>query len=110
MLILKRKRNIKIKRKRKEKKKEKEEEAFTWLQTCFLDVGVTGCNSLADSHFHTNVIDDVEILFNYDLHITFYVSHRLTSCTHHKQIFIKHCTCDCVSIYVAIQNCSSWNV
>ena len=55
------------------------------LQECFLgDVRVIGCNSLGDSHFQTYVIDDVEILIDYYLHITFYVSHTLTSCTHHK--------------------------
>ena len=81
------------------------------MQACFLrDVGVIWSNSLGDSHFQANVIDDVEIVFNYYLHITFYISHTLTSCTHHLQIFVKHCTCDCVLIYVAIQNCASWNV
>ena len=31
----------------------------------------------------TNVMDDVENLFNYYLHITFYVSYTLISCTHY---------------------------
>ena len=56
------------------------------MQACFLeDVRVIWCSSLGDSHFQTNVIDDVKNLFNYYLHITFYVSHTLTSCTHHTQ-------------------------
>ena len=53
------------------------------MQACFLgDIGVIGCNSLGDSHFQTFVMDDVEILVDYYLHITTYVSHALTSCTH----------------------------
>ena len=53
------------------------------MQACFLgDVGVIGCNSLGDSHFQMFAIDDVEILIDYYLHITVYVSHVLTSCTH----------------------------
>ena len=59
----------------------KEKIKNTWLQACFLgDVGVIWCNSLGDSHFQTCV----EILIDYYLHITFYVSHTLTNCTHHK--------------------------
>ena len=62
---------------------------LTWLQACFLgDVRVIWCNYLGDSHFQTNVIDDIENLFNYYLHITFYVSHKLASCTHHTQILL----------------------
>ena len=81
------------------------------MQACFLrDVGVIWSNSLGDSHFQANVIDDVEIVFNYYIHITFYVSHTLTSGTHYMQIFVKHCTCDYVLIIVAIQNCASWKV
>ena len=53
------------------------------MQACFLgDMGVIGCNSLGDSHFQIFVMDDVEILVDYYLHITKYVSHGLTSCTH----------------------------
>ena len=81
------------------------------MQACFLgDVGVIWFNSLGDNHSQTNVIDDVEILLNYYLHITFYVSHTLTTCTHHSQIFGKLCTCDCVLINMGIQNCASWIV
>ena len=107
MLIKKKKEILKEKEKQKKKKKN----AFTWLQACFLgDVGVIWCNSLGDSHFQTNVINDVEILFNYYLHITFYGSHTLTSCTHYTKIFYKHYTCDSVLINVVIQNYASYNV
>ena len=40
------------------------------------------CDSLGDSHFQIYVMNNVEILFDYYLHITLYVSHALTSCTH----------------------------
>ena len=105
------KRGINCEKNEKIPKEKRKKNAFTWLQVCFLgDVGVIWCNSLGDSHFQTYVIDNVEIVFNFYLHITFYVSHTLTSCTHHKQIFVKLCTCDWVLIFVAIQNCASWNV
>ena len=84
----------KIKRKRKGKKNQN---AFTWLQACFLgNVRDILCNFLDDSHFQTNVIDDVENLFDYYLHITFFVLCTLTSCTHYTQINAKFCTYDCM--------------
>ena len=53
------------------------------MQACFLgDVGVIGCNSLDDSYFQTYVMNNVEIMTNYYLHITSHVSHVFTSCTH----------------------------
>ena len=62
------------------KKKKKK----TWLQACFLgDVRVIWCNSLGDSHFQTCVMNNVELLIDYYLHITVYVSHTFTSCTYH---------------------------
>ena len=55
----------------------------TWLQACFLgDVGVIGCNSLGDSHFQIYVMNNVEIVIDYYLHITLHVSHVVTNCTH----------------------------
>ena len=48
-------------------------------------------------------MDNVEIVLIFCLHITLWVSHTLTNCTHHKQIFVKLCTCDCVSNYVAFE-------
>ena len=54
-----------------------------WLQACFLeDVGVIWCNSLGDSYFQTYVMNNVEIVIDYYLHITSHVSHVVTSCTH----------------------------
>ena len=69
------------------KKKKKNQSAFTWLEVCFLgDVRVIWCNSLGYGHFQTNVIDNVEILFDYYLQFTFSVLSTLTSCTHYMQI------------------------
>ena len=54
-----------------------------WLQACFLeDVRVIWCNSLRDSHFQTYMMNNVEIVIDYYLHITSHVSHDVTSCTH----------------------------
>ena len=70
----------------------KNQNAFTWLQACLLeDVGVIWCNSLGDSYFQTNVIDDVENLFDYYLQFTFSILCTLTSCTHYMQIDAKYC-------------------
>ena len=53
------------------------------MQTCFLGVvGVIRCNFLGDSHFQTYVMNNVEIVIDYYLHITSHVSHAITSCTH----------------------------
>ena len=60
------------------------------------DVGVIGCSSLGDSRFQANVIDDLEILSKFYLHITYLVFCTLTSCTHYTQINAKSCTWDCV--------------
>ena len=84
---------------------------LTWLQAFILgDVRVIWCNSLDDSHFQTYVMDNIENVFILCLHVTLWVFHALASCTHHKQNFVKPCTYDCVLIFVAIQNCASWNV
>ena len=53
------------------------------MHACFLgDVRVKRCNSLGDSHFQTYVMNNVEIVINYYLHITLYVSLAVTSYTH----------------------------
>ena len=63
----------------KAKKKEKEKDC----KLVFLrDVGVIWYNSLGDSHFQTCVMNNLELLIDYYLHIILYVSHALTSCTH----------------------------
>ena len=56
---------------------------YAWLQACFLgDLGVIWCNYLGDSHFQIYVMNNVEIVIDYYLHITSHVSHVVTSCTH----------------------------
>ena len=56
---------------------------ITGLQAYFLrDARVIWYNSLDNSHIQTYVMNNVEILINYYLHITSYVSHAVTSCTH----------------------------
>ena len=87
---------LKKKKKRKRKSK-KNQNTFTWLQACFLgDVRVTWCNSLGDSYFQSNVIDNAENFLEYYLHITYSVFCTLTSSTHYRQIFAKSSTWDCV--------------
>ena len=55
----------------------------TWLQAYFLwDMGVIWCNSLGDSHFQIYVMNNVEIVIDYYLHITSHVSHVVISCTY----------------------------
>ena len=81
------------------KKSKKKQNAFTWLQVYFLgDVIIIWCNFLGDSHFQTNVIDDVENLFDYYMHITYFVLCTLISCTHYMQIYAK------LSIYLLCVN------
>ena len=88
--------------KRKEKKKSNAKEKrikilLRDLQACFLGyVRVIWFISLGDSHFQTNVIDNIENLFDYYLHITFFVLCILTSCTYYTQIFAKFYTYDYV--------------
>ena len=49
-----------------------------WLQAWFLgDVRVIWCNSLGDSHFQTYVMNFVEIVIDYCLHITSHVSQAI---------------------------------
>ena len=92
------------------KRKRIKKNVFTWLQACFLgDVWVIWCNSLDDSHFQINVIDDVENLFDYYLHITFSIHYTRTSCTQYTQIFAKFCTYDCVLTNLVIFNCL-WSI
>ena len=104
LIVLKRK--FLKKSKEKEKKNKKNQNAFTWLWACFLrDVRVIWSNSLGDSHFQTNVIDDVENLFDYYLYITLSVLCTITSCTHYTKIFAKFCTYDYVLTNLVIFNC-----
>ena len=51
-----------------------------WLQACFLgDMRVIWCNSLGDSLFQTYVINFVEIVIYYYLHVTSHVSQAIAS-------------------------------
>ena len=61
------------------------------MQACFLgDVRIIQYNFLGDSHFQTNVIDNIENLFDNYLRITFFfVLCTHTSCTHYTQINAK---------------------
>ena len=57
---------------------------LTWLQACFLgDVGVIWCNSLGDSLFQIYVMNFVEIVIDFYLHITSHVFQDFASCTHY---------------------------
>ena len=52
---------------------------ITWLQACFLgDVTVIWCNYLGESHFQTYVVNNVEIVIDYYLHITSHISNAVT--------------------------------
>ena len=54
------------------------------MQACFLgDVRVIRCNSLGNSQFQTYVMNNVEIVIDYYLHITSHVSNVVTSCTYY---------------------------
>ena len=54
-----------------------------WLQACLIrNVRVTWCNSLSNSHFQIYVMNNIDIVIDYYLHITSHVSHAVTSCTH----------------------------
>ena len=56
---------------------------LTWLQACILgDVRVIWCNSLCDNLFQTYVMNNVETVIDFYLHITSHVSYAVTSYTH----------------------------
>ena len=55
------------------------------------DVRVIRYNSLHDSHFQTNVIDNIENLFEFYLHITYFVFVHILV-TNYTQIFAKSST------------------
>ena len=60
-----------------------------WLQAYFLgDVRVIWCDSLGDSHFQIYVMNNVEIVIDYYLHIISHVSHAVTSCTHFTSYYL----------------------
>ena len=62
---------------------------LTWLQAFILeDVRVIWCNSLGDSLSQTYVMNFVEIVIDFYLHITSHVSQAFTSCTHYTSYFM----------------------
>ena len=79
---------------------------LTWFQVCFLgDVRVIWCSSLGYSLFQIYVMNFVEIVINYYLHITSYVSLAIASCTHYTSYsllnFVHNMMCEFV---LAIQD------
>lgn len=57
---------------------------LTWLQVFILgDVRVIWCNSLGDCLFQICVMNFVEIVIDFSLHITSHVSQVFASCTHY---------------------------
>ena len=79
---------------------------ITWLQACFLgNMTVIWCNSLDDSLFQTYVMNNVEIVTNYYLHITSHVSHAVTSYTHYTSHSLLNLVNDIVcEFFLAIQD------
>ena len=79
---------------------------LTWLQACFLgDVRVIWCDSLGDSLFQTYVMNFVEIVIDYYLHITSHVSQVIACCTHYTSYSLLNLVDDIVCDFVvAIQD------
>ena len=79
---------------------------LTWLQACFLgEVRVIWCNSLGDSLFQTYVMNFVEIVIDYYLHITSHVSQAIASCIHYTSYSLLNLVHDIVCDFVvAIQD------
>ena len=82
---------------------------LTWLQACFLgNVGIIWCNSLGDSLFKIYVVNFVEIVLDFYLHITLHVSQAFASYAHYTSYsllnFVHVIVCDFV---LAIQD---WNL
>ena len=79
---------------------------LTWLQACSLgDVSIIWCKSLGDSLFQTYMMNFVEIVIDYCLHITSYVSQTIASCTHYTSYSLLNLVHDIVcDLVVAIQD------
>ena len=77
------------------------------MQACFLgDVRVIWCNSLDDSLFQTYVMNNVEIVIDYYLHITSHVSHAVTSYTHYTSYSLLNLVYKILcEVDLAIQDC-----
>ena len=79
---------------------------LTWLQACFQgDVRVIWCNSLGDSLFQTYVMNFVEIVIDYYLHITSHVSQTIANCIAYTSYTLQNLVHDIVcDLVVAIQD------
>ena len=78
--------------KEKEKAKKLKKKKIWMVVSVFSKrIGVIWCNFLGDSQFQTYVLDNVEFVLIFCLHITLWISHTLTSCTHHKQVHVIVC-------------------
>ena len=79
---------------------------LTGLQTFFLgDMRVIWCNSLSDSLFQTYVMNFVEIVIDYHLHIISHVSQAISSCTHYTSYSLLNLVHDIMcDLVVAIQD------
>ena len=77
------------------------------MQACFLgDVRVIWCNSLSDRLFQTYVVNNVEIVIDYYLYITSYVSHAITSCIHYTSYSLLNLVYKILcEVDLAIQDC-----
>ena len=74
---------------------------LTRLQAFILgDIGVIWCNSLGDSLFQTYVMNFVEIVIDYYLHITLYVSQAIASCTHYTSYSLLNLVHDIVCDFI----------
>ena len=70
-------------------------------QACFLgDVRVIWCNSLGDSLFQTYVMNFVEIVIDYYVHITSHVSQAIASCTYYTSYSLLNLVHDIVCDFV----------
>ena len=79
---------------------------LTYLQACFLgDVRVIWCDSLGDSFFQTYIMNFVEIVIDYYLHVTSHISQAITSCRHYTSYSLLNLIHDIVcELVVAIQD------
>ena len=84
----------------------KKKKKITWLQACFLGyVRVLWYNSLDDRLFQTYVMNFVEIVIDYYLHITSHVFEAIATCTHYTSYSLLNLVHDIVCDFVvAIQD------
>ena len=71
------------------------------MQAYFLeDVRVIRCNSLGDSLFQTYVMNFVEIVIDFYLHITSHVSQAIASCTYYTSYSLLNLVHDIVCDFI----------